>query len=160
MASGCWCHHCPVAVALDDSCCTPVFTCRDIPEPPACRHTARGFTDGFKNTIQDRPHCLVRHFFLGLVAVCCHVLFSGIPQGKSATEGRIISEEGPFSPVCVPVLPERRTRRRKRSGDPSSWRWSVNSGTSVWLPAYNRGTHTLIILSAGAAHIIIKYARC
>jgi hypothetical protein len=49
---------------------------------------------------------LAGFFFQGLVALCRHGLFSRTIPAKSAPGGLIFAEEGPFSPVPVPVLPE------------------------------------------------------
>jgi hypothetical protein len=122
-----------VTVTPDDCCRAPVLACRDFPEPPACRHTARGFPDGSENAIQDRPYGLARRFFRGLVAVCCHGLFSGTLPLKTRSGGAGTYRGRSVLPVQRSRAPERRVRRRKRSGDPSLWTWSVNPGTSVWL---------------------------
>jgi hypothetical protein len=132
MVSGRGRHHCLVTVTLDDRGRAPVLVRRDLSEPPSCRHTKRCCTDGIENTVQYRAHRLAGFFFHGLVALCRHGLFSRTIPAKSAPGGLIFAEEGPFSPVPVPVLPEEGHSGESVPEVPS-WSWSVNSGTSVRL---------------------------
>jgi hypothetical protein len=157
MVSGRGRRHRLVSVAPDDRCRAPVLACRDFPEPPACRHTARGFPDGFEDTVQDRAYRTFGRCFRISVVVWCHGCLSRTrpvknPRGDSLPEGGSVLPKSRSAP-------ERRARRRKRSGDPSSWTWFVTQGRVYGCPAYFCGTHTLIRMSAYAAHIFVKYLR-
>jgi hypothetical protein len=80
-------------------------------------------------------------------------LFSGTLLCKIRSGGLIVTEEGPFSPVRGPVPPERKIRRRKRSGDSFLWTWSVNPGTSVWLSrVFPRDPHSDQEVSLGSTY--------
>lgn len=125
-----------VSVAPDNCCRAPVLACRDFPEPPACRHTSRGFPDGSENAIQDRAYRIAGLFFRGLVVVCCHGLVSRTLPAKPAPWRADCYRERSVLPGSRSRAPERRVRRRKRSGDPSLRTGSVNQGRVYGCPAY------------------------
>ena len=126
-------------------------------------HPPAGIRRGVARTAERIPsstgRIVVPDFFSGVWLLSVVMAFLPDPSGKICPGGQLFSEEGPFSPAPVYLVPERRIRRGKRSGDLFFVDNSpLTRGRVYGCPAYFRGTHTLIRKSACAAYIIEKCA--